>query len=219
MRERKSEGWQLLFGLFLTAAATAILWPMISTGALPWMEAHPELAAWVQAVGSILALGVAIWIASQQARQAASERVEQRRETAAAVAAVAQAAVTLIGEAEAEFNHNVRGPPFDRAGIIDDYLRNDYRPQQFQDLADLFLRIALEKLQSASLVPAALKIREALLGSMSILDRAKQARAAGRPVDVFAGERLAFLASDARQALDELAPEQRREPQGDPLDF
>ena len=33
-----------------------------------WIESHPGLASWVQAFGSIAALGIAIWIASSQRR-------------------------------------------------------------------------------------------------------------------------------------------------------
>lgn len=34
-----------------------------------WIEHHPGLASWVQAIGSLLALGVAIGVARQQGRQ------------------------------------------------------------------------------------------------------------------------------------------------------
>jgi hypothetical protein len=39
-------------------------------GILPWIDQHPALAAWVQAVGSILAIVVAIAVASNQFREA-----------------------------------------------------------------------------------------------------------------------------------------------------
>jgi len=37
-------------------------WEVVSC----WIEGHPGLASWVQAFGSISALGIAIWIASSQ---------------------------------------------------------------------------------------------------------------------------------------------------------
>jgi hypothetical protein len=39
-------------------------------GILPWIEQHPGLASWVQAIGSILAIVVAIAVANNQFRQA-----------------------------------------------------------------------------------------------------------------------------------------------------
>ncbi len=42
-----------------------------------WIESHPGLSSWVQAVGSILAILVAVWIASSQRRE--QLRNEQRK--------------------------------------------------------------------------------------------------------------------------------------------
>jgi hypothetical protein len=39
-------------------------WELISC----WIEAHPGLASWVQAIGSIAALGLAVWIPANQRR-------------------------------------------------------------------------------------------------------------------------------------------------------
>ncbi|WP_404483480.1 hypothetical protein ABWL43_18405 [Pseudomonas sp. HT11] len=39
-------------------------WEVVSC----WIESHPGLASWVQAFGSIAALGIAIWVASSQRR-------------------------------------------------------------------------------------------------------------------------------------------------------
>jgi len=42
---------------------------------LSWVEHHPGVASWVQAVGSVGAIGIAIWIASSQRRsQVRSEK-------------------------------------------------------------------------------------------------------------------------------------------------
>ena len=39
-------------------------WEVVSC----WIESHPGLASWVQAFGSIAALGIAIWVGSSQRR-------------------------------------------------------------------------------------------------------------------------------------------------------
>lgn len=50
------------------------------TSLLGWIEAHPGLASWVQAVGAIAALGIAIWLPNSQR---ISDRAEaQRKERA-----------------------------------------------------------------------------------------------------------------------------------------
>lgn len=46
---------------------------------LGWVEHHPGVASWVQAVGSVGAIGIAIWIASSQRRsQIRSERKKEK---------------------------------------------------------------------------------------------------------------------------------------------
>ncbi|MGN2250481.1 hypothetical protein ACFWZ1_10455 [Frateuria sp. GZRe14] len=49
-------------------------------GFFDWLEIHPGLSSWVQAIGSILAICVAIWIASRDRRHEASLRREEREE-------------------------------------------------------------------------------------------------------------------------------------------
>lgn len=44
-----------------------------------WIEHHPGLASWVQAVGSVAAILVAIYIASGQTRKAGRDKREQDR--------------------------------------------------------------------------------------------------------------------------------------------
>jgi hypothetical protein len=47
---------------------------------LGWIEKHPGLASWVQAIGAIAALGLALWIPSRQ-RLAEREEVERKRKS------------------------------------------------------------------------------------------------------------------------------------------
>ena len=46
---------------------------------LTWIEHHPGLAAWCQAVGAILAIGVAIWVPARQHTVARADAEEERR--------------------------------------------------------------------------------------------------------------------------------------------
>lgn len=49
-------------------------WEVVSC----WIESHPGLASWVQAIGAIAALGIAIWIPNRQ--HLADRREAQRKE-------------------------------------------------------------------------------------------------------------------------------------------
>jgi hypothetical protein len=46
---------------------------------LAWIEAHPGLASWVQAIGAIAALGLALWIPSRQRHVDRQEAERKRR--------------------------------------------------------------------------------------------------------------------------------------------
>ncbi|MDY0834331.1 hypothetical protein [Pseudomonas sp. SED1] len=64
-----------------------------------WIGVHPELASWVQAVGSIAALGIAIWVSSQRRDQLkAAEKVAKAKVDAlVAVVESASTYVTVLG--------------------------------------------------------------------------------------------------------------------------
>lgn len=47
---------------------------------LSWIEAHPGLASWVQAIGAIAALGLALWIPSRQ-QLVERKEVEKKRKS------------------------------------------------------------------------------------------------------------------------------------------
>ena len=64
-------------------------WTVVSC----WIEGHTGLASWVQAFGSIAALGIAIWIASSQRRVQLKADKEKSRLLLGLV-------VTLAGRAE-----------------------------------------------------------------------------------------------------------------------
>ncbi|PIF47818.1 hypothetical protein CLU80_0038 [Pseudomonas sp. 29] len=46
---------------------------------LNWVEGHPGLSSWVQAFGSIAALGIAIWVASSQRRAQMKADIEKSK--------------------------------------------------------------------------------------------------------------------------------------------
>jgi hypothetical protein len=46
--------------------------------AILWMEAHQGLASWAQAIGAMIALGIAIWVPAHQHAQATRLMLEQR---------------------------------------------------------------------------------------------------------------------------------------------
>lgn len=52
---------------------------MVWEGFLRWVELHPGLASWVQAFGSLLAIGVAIWLSSRESRYRIKIIKEARR--------------------------------------------------------------------------------------------------------------------------------------------
>lgn len=49
-------------------------------GFLIWVELHPGLASWVQAFGSIVAIGVAIWLSNSESRYRVNAVKEARRQ-------------------------------------------------------------------------------------------------------------------------------------------
>ena len=65
-----------------------------------WIETHPGLASWVQAVGSTAALGIAIWISSSQRRdqlKAAEKAAKSKVDALVAVVESASMYVTVLG--------------------------------------------------------------------------------------------------------------------------
>lgn len=63
-------------------------WEIVSC----WIESHPGLASWVQAVGSIAAIGVAIWVSGSERRyQGKIERLARKNSIDRAISAANQA--------------------------------------------------------------------------------------------------------------------------------
>jgi hypothetical protein len=114
------------------AAASAHIGPVDLQATLSWIEQHPGLAAWVQGVGTLLAIlaaaGIALWQADAgrrgQARRATAE-LRARREAAALITAtiakfVGQFSKTIGDKANLEALPHIRS--VDRAiqGYYDD---------------------------------------------------------------------------------------------------
>jgi hypothetical protein len=48
-------------------------------GLIEWIDGHPNLAAWVQAIGAIVAIGVAFWISRSEVRATRKAAEAERR--------------------------------------------------------------------------------------------------------------------------------------------
>lgn len=55
---------------------SVVVWEVFLT----WVELHPGLASWVQAFGSIVAIGVAIWLSNSESRYRVNAVKEARRQ-------------------------------------------------------------------------------------------------------------------------------------------
>jgi hypothetical protein len=65
-----------------------------------WIEHHPGLASWVQAFGSIAAIGIAIWVAASQRKAQLKMTEKMARDKVEALIAVVESAslfVTTLG--------------------------------------------------------------------------------------------------------------------------
>lgn len=67
-------------------------WEVVSC----WIESHPGLASWVQAVGSVVAIFVAIYIANGQFRKALTDRKEQEKVVIAGLISLADRAAYAV---------------------------------------------------------------------------------------------------------------------------
>jgi hypothetical protein len=73
-----------------------------------WIEHHPGLASWVQAVGSIAAILAAVWIASSDSRLRRKAETAAKREAAVrAIAVVGEAGLRVNAAIESMKNLNV----------------------------------------------------------------------------------------------------------------
>jgi hypothetical protein len=61
-----------------------------------WIEHHPGLASWVQAVGSIVAILAAIWIASRDSRMRRNAEAESRKNAVVRAEAVLKEAALRV---------------------------------------------------------------------------------------------------------------------------
>lgn len=79
---------------------------------LSWIEAHPGLAAWLQAVGVLFAIGVAIWVPLKQRRDERAEREAERLLKARAVVVlIAPELLELEAQVETVLSQFAAAPP------------------------------------------------------------------------------------------------------------
>jgi hypothetical protein len=119
-----------------------------------------DLAAWVQAVGSIGAILAAIWIAREDVRRAARQAREERQALIAGMHTVGLRAQSLLTRMES-------GAMYQEVTAITlpDHLRDTYiafARRDAEENHDIVAGVAMERLAAAGLVPPALSIRLAM---------------------------------------------------------
>jgi hypothetical protein len=132
---------------------------------IPWESLKAaDLAAWVQAVGSIVAVGAAGGIAVYQNRMMRRNAVEDRALEIAqrqkSIYAIAVAAAELVEDVEMSFLEN----------RSDDYFALRYRPRAFQHAETALKAIPLHDLSSYSLVTGILKLAAAVSSAAEFCD-------------------------------------------------
>lgn len=142
----------ILFCVLLLVAGTAILWGIMQVPEL----VNERTAAWVQGIGSILAVGAAAWVAIYQKRnadqQAKLQRLEARVEKLSAIHAIAVATYELIERLEQAFLT-------DRAG---EYFDEEYSADAFLHAQSALKAIPLHELGSYNMVAGILDLSDAL---------------------------------------------------------
>ncbi|ERT18873.1 hypothetical protein O162_08830 [Pseudomonas putida SJ3] len=76
--------------------------------ALHWVEAHPGLASWVQAFGSIAAIMVAIWLSSREARYRMRVERQARKDAIERAHLVAENCRTRVIQALATWKNGLQ---------------------------------------------------------------------------------------------------------------
>lgn len=162
----------LLVGIVIMLGLLAMV-HMLSTTAL-WSS---EGAAWVQAIGSILAIWIAIFVADRQHKSAirlmqSADRLAVRRQLESVLAILDQAAIQVRYVADAIFGEGIYAHyrTNSQPGSIDMDLFLLYQASQryaskppFDSLVEVINRIPLHELGSAKMVGAVFQVRDQLL--------------------------------------------------------
>ncbi|MBC8739381.1 hypothetical protein F6X40_21805 [Paraburkholderia sp. UCT31] len=132
---------------------------------LAWVEAHPGLAAWVQAVGTIIAMFIAIAV---PAFQITAARRQARRDAAASFRSTAQIALLGLGLVQTA-NKEVQGAD---GGCK--YFASDYRRFHFMQILDLLDRVNTQVLPTPDAVIAFVSARRHIAECVEWIDCAIQ---------------------------------------------
>lgn len=132
MRNPLWAAWGALVFMVATGIAVRVL-----TSTLEWRS--EAVAAWVQAIGSISAVGAAIGLAAWERAHARAEALQRRRDYRMAVAALADDIANAVADHAADL---VRRPTY--------WLHEGSRKQDFDDLADALEWFDPSQLMSAS---------------------------------------------------------------------
>jgi hypothetical protein len=76
-----------------------------------WIEAHPGAAAWVQAVGSLVAIGIAIWVPAWQRRTARRDARDERLAKARSLLMLIGADLIALRVEVDAMNETLSSPP------------------------------------------------------------------------------------------------------------
>ncbi|MPR12872.1 hypothetical protein [Microvirga tunisiensis] len=132
-------------------------------GLLKWIEMHPGTASWAQAIGSVLAIAAAIWIASAQSREA-------RREAKAAKKAQFDAFIGLSDEALRQVKKvaDVIADP----KMIPQYYVLEHSSKMLEDLASALLSASLSPFGSSGTATQLQRLRGLVTHTGLVIARA-----------------------------------------------
>ena len=131
----------------------------------------PTAAAWVQAVGSVLAIFVAIWVAWWQARRAAQQGREERSATGVERAKII---VALLNEA-ADYAAYATADMAASVGTRGLYLKLRYRPDDIEDLIRAIAAVPVSDLSRVEFVWPLIQTRRDLRDLRELLSKALEA--------------------------------------------
>jgi len=187
MSEKKNNSWPMTRQQSFIAAAVFVgffvlwfLWAAVGPSVICWIEDHPGIASWVQAVGSISAIWFAFYVARYQAILSEKKALIARKKRIRAYAVVIEKIKKCFGELNNVFNsynaadwffHSWENP-LDR-----------FNEEEFDFLINQLLSIDIEIYDDAREVEALLELKIAV-------------------VDI--KPRVKYLASLSQQKLEEL---------------
>ena len=173
----------------------------IHGGFVKWIELHPGTASWVQAIGSVLALGVAIYIASSQSRDAKRAAEAARQERLDAVMRLAE---------EAHYSIKATASVME-IGPLPEYFAREHSPQEFEELASALLQASLQSFGSSKVVKELHSLRRDLMHAHTLIERVRRNDARWSQTATVEHQEIAReLAESADSSLENICNERAR---------